>query len=105
MIDGWYIFHLDRNILKVFLYALLYRNKRSNQIIIIKYDEVIRSKQMLRNFNCCKCYLKQSRDSKISKFSQPWWVSLKEERGRKGGEMGKKKGDGVKEMKDGKELE
>ena len=46
--------------------------------------EVIRSKWMLGNFNCCKCNLKQSRDSQIPKFSQPaqpWWAGFNEGRG------------------------
>ena len=47
---------------------------------------VIWSKEML-GFFCWKCNLKQSRDSKIPKFSKPiqlWWAGLKEGRMRKG---------------------
>ena len=68
-------------------------------------SEVIWSKKMLGNFNCCKCNLRQSRASLIPKFSQPaqpWWACLKEGRGRKGGgREGSGEGKGRKEGQGG----
>ena len=45
---------------------------------------MIWSKKMSGNFCCCKCDLKEPRDSQIPKFSQPaqpWWAGFNEGRG------------------------
>ena len=75
-------------------------------------SEAIKSKQILGNFNCCKCYLKQSSDSQIQKFSQsaPTMVGCLEEGEWSGGEgtgsLGKSRkgeGNGMEGEKRGKE--
>ena len=50
---------------------------------------------MLGNFNCCKCDLKQHRDSQTAKFSQlaqPWWAGFNEGRGGGRGKKGEEGG-------------
>ena len=65
---------------------------------------------MLGNFNCCKCDLKQPRDSQTAKFSQlaqPWWAGFNEGRGggrgKKGEEGGREGSD--RDREDGREME